>query len=163
MQWLIWAPLSALFAGITAIFAKMGVTDVNSNLATAIRTSVILLFSWLIAALTTKGAEFGSIGKQSWIFLILSGISTGLSWLCYFRALQVGEVSKVAPIDKLSVVVAMALAMVFLREKISAREGFRGRFDSLRGTFASLEVAKRCPPIGEVCRVGSSASKNECG
>jgi transporter family protein len=123
MQWLIWALLSALFAGITAIFAKMGVTDVNSNLATAIRTSVILLFSWLIAALTTKSGEFSSIGKQTWIFLVLSGISTGLSWLCYFRALQVGEVSKVAPIDKLSVVVAMGLAILFFRERINAREG----------------------------------------
>jgi len=123
MQWLIWALLSALFAGITAIFAKMGVTNVNSNLATAIRTSVILLFSWLIAALTTKSGEFSSIGKQTWIFLVLSGISTGLSWLCYFRALQVGEVSKVAPIDKLSVVVAMGLAILFFRERINAREG----------------------------------------
>jgi len=124
MEWLIWALLSALFAGVTAVFAKIGVTGINSNLATAIRTSVILFFSWLIAALTTKAAEFGSIGKQTWIFLILSGISTGLSWLCYFRALQVGEVSKVAPVDKLSVVVAMALAILFLREKINAREGF---------------------------------------
>src|SRR5215472_14093091 len=123
MQWLIWALLSALFAGITAIFAKMGVTDVNSNLATAIRTSVILLFSWLIAALTTKSGEFSSIGKQTWIFLVLSGISTGLSWLCYFRALQVGEVSKVAPIDKLSVVVAIGLGMLILREKLDLREG----------------------------------------
>jgi transporter family protein len=124
MQWLIWALLSALFAGLTAIFAKIGVTGINSNLATAIRTSVILLFSWLIAVLTTKSGEFGSIGKQSWIFLVLSGISTGLSWLCYFRALQIGEVSKVAPIDKLSVVVAMALAVVFFHERLSPREGF---------------------------------------
>ena len=123
MQWLIWAPLSALFAGITAIFAKIDVTDVNSNLATAIRTSVVLLFSWLIAALTTKRGEFGSIGKQTWIYLVLSGISTGLSWLCYFRALQVGTVSKVAPIDKLSVVVAMALAILFFGERIDARQG----------------------------------------
>src|SRR6202011_1477481 len=124
MQWLIWALLSALFAGLTAIFAKIGVTGINSNLATAIRTSVILLFSWLIAVLTTKSGEFGSIGKQTWIFLVLSGISTGLSWLCYFRALQISEVSKVAPIDKLSVVIAIALAILFLREKLNAREGF---------------------------------------
>ena len=124
MEWLIWALLSALFAGVTAVLAKIGVTGINSNLATAIRTSVILFFSWLIAALTTKGPEFGSIGRQSWLFLILSGISTGFSWLCYFRALQVGEVSKVAPIDKLSVVVAMILAILFLREKINVREGF---------------------------------------
>jgi bacterial/archaeal transporter family protein len=124
MEWLFWALLSALFAGLTAFLAKIGVADINSNLATAIRTSVILLFSWLIAALTTKSSEFGSIGKQTWIFLVLSGVSTGLSWLCYFRALQVGEVSKVAPIDKLSVVVAIALAILFLREKLNAREGF---------------------------------------
>jgi transporter family protein len=124
MQWLTWALLSALFAGLTAIFAKIGVTGINSNLATAIRTSVILLFSWLIAILTTKSGEFGSIGKQSWVFLVLSGISTGLSWLCYFRALQIGEVSKVAPIDKLSVVIAMALAVLFFHERLSPREGF---------------------------------------
>jgi len=124
MEWLFWALLSALFAGLTAFLAKVGVADINSNLATAIRTSVILLFSWFIAALTTKSSEFGSIGKQTWIFLVLSGVSTGLSWLCYFRALQVGEVSKVAPIDKLSVVVAIALAILFLREKLNAHEGF---------------------------------------
>jgi transporter family protein len=123
MQWLIWALLSAAFAGITAIFAKIGVADVNSNLATAISTSVILLFTWFIAALTTKSGDFGSIGKQTWVYLVLSGISTGLSWLYYFRALQVGSVSKVAPIDKLSVVVAMALAILFFREKINPREG----------------------------------------
>src|ERR1700751_6231939 len=122
MQWLIWALLSALFAGITAIFAKIGVTDVNSNLATAIRTTVILLFSWLIAALTTKSGDFGSIGKQTWVYLVLSGISTGLSWLCYFRALQVGSVSKVAPIDKLSVVVAIVISVLFLGERLSVRE-----------------------------------------
>ena len=120
MEWLIWALLSALFAGFTAIFAKVGVADINSNLATAIRTSVILLFSWFIAALTTKSGEFGSIGKQTWIFLVLSGISTGLSWLCYFRALQIGEVSKVAPIDKLSVVLVALFAVVFLGERLTA-------------------------------------------
>jgi transporter family protein len=124
MEWLFWALLSAFFAGLTAFLAKIGVADINSNLATAIRTSVILLFSWFIAAFTTKSSEFGSIGKQTWIFLVLSGVSTGLSWLCYFRALQVGEVSKVAPIDKLSVVVAIALAMLFLQEKLNVREGF---------------------------------------
>jgi transporter family protein len=124
MEWLIWALLSALFAGLTAIFAKIGVTDINSNLATAIRTSVILLFTWFIAAMTTKIGEFVSIGKQTWIFLLLSGISTGLSWLCYFRALQIGQVSKVAPIDKLSVVIAIALGILFFRERLSPREGF---------------------------------------
>jgi transporter family protein len=123
MEWLFWAVLSALFAGATAILAKIGVAEINSNLATAIRTTVILLFSWIVALVTTRGSEFWSIGRKTWIFLILSGIATGLSWLCYFRALQVGEVSKVAPIDKLSVVVAMALAIALLGEKLSLRGG----------------------------------------
>src|ERR1700751_5735051 len=122
MEWLFWALLSAFFAGLTAFLAKIGVADINSNLATAIRTGVILLFSWFIAAFTTKSSEFGSIGKQTWIFLVLSGVSTGLSWLCYFRALQVGEVSKVAPIDKLSVVVAIVISVLFLGERLSVRE-----------------------------------------
>jgi transporter family protein len=123
MEWLFWAVLSALFAGATAVLAKIGVTEVNSNLATAIRTGVILLFSWLIALATTNRGDLWSIGKKTWVFLILSGLCTGLSWLCYFRALQVGEVSKVAPIDKLSVVIAMALAIAFLGEKLSLRGG----------------------------------------
>jgi bacterial/archaeal transporter family protein len=123
MEWLLWAVLSALFAGATAILAKVGVAEINSNLATAIRTTVILLFSWIIALVTTRGVEFWSIGKRTWIFLILSGLATGLSWLCYFRALQLGAISKVAPIDKLSVVVAMALAITFLGERLNLREG----------------------------------------
>lgn len=123
MEWLFWAVLSALFAGATAILAKIGVAEINSNLATAIRTTVILLFSWIIALVTTRGGEYWSIGRKTWIFLVLSGLATGLSWLCYFRALQVGEVSKVAPIDKLSVVVAMGLAISFLGEKVSLRGG----------------------------------------
>jgi transporter family protein len=123
MEWFFWAALSALFAGGTAVLAKIGVAGVNSNLATAIRTGVILLFSWLIALATTRNGELWSIGKKTWIFLILSGLGTGLSWLCYFRALQLGEVSKVAPIDKLSVVVALALAITFLGEKLNLREG----------------------------------------
>jgi bacterial/archaeal transporter family protein len=123
MEWLFWAVLSALFAGATAVLAKIGVAGVNSNLATAIRTSVILLFSWLIALLTTRNGELSSIEKKTWIFLILSGLATGLSWLCYFRALQVGDVSKVAPIDKLSVVIAMGLAVTFLGEKLNIRDG----------------------------------------
>jgi transporter family protein len=123
MEWFFWALLSALFAGATAVLAKIGVAGVNSNLATAIRTGVILLFSWLIALATTRNGDLWSIGKKTWIFLILSGLGTGLSWLCYFRALQLGEVSKVAPIDKLSVVVAMALAITFLGEKLNLRDG----------------------------------------
>jgi bacterial/archaeal transporter family protein len=123
MEWLFWAVLSAFFAGATAILAKIGVGDIDSNLATAIRTTVILVFSWIIAFATTRGMELWSIGRKTWLFLILSGIATGLSWLCYFRALQLGEVSKVAPIDKLSVVVAMVLSFAFLGEKLNLREG----------------------------------------
>jgi bacterial/archaeal transporter family protein len=123
MEWLFWAVLSALFAGATAVLAKIGVAEINSNLATAIRTTVILLFSWSIVLATSKITEFWSIGRKAWIFLILSGIATGLSWLCYFRALQLGEVSKVAPIDKLSVVVAIVLAVSLLGEKLNWREG----------------------------------------
>ena len=123
MNWLFWAILSALFAGATAILAKIGVAEINSNLATAIRTTVILVFSWTIALLTTRSSEFLSIERRAWIFLVLSGIATGLSWLCYFRALQLGDVSKVAPIDKLSVVVAMVLAIALLGEKLSVRGG----------------------------------------
>jgi bacterial/archaeal transporter family protein len=123
MEWLFWAILSAFFAGATAILAKVGVAEINSNLATAIRTTVILVFTWAIAFLTTKGSELLSIERRAWVFLVLSGIATGLSWICYFRALKLGEVSKVAPIDKLSVVVAMALAISFLGEKVSLRGG----------------------------------------
>ena len=124
MEWLFWAALSALFAGATAVLAKIGVAEINSNLATAIRTTVILLFTWIIAAATSRGAgEFFSIGRKTWLFLILSGVGTGLSWLCYFRALQLGEVSKVAPIDKLSVVIAISLSIAFLGEKLNWRDG----------------------------------------
>src|SRR5271169_7172676 len=122
MNWFIWAVLSAFFAGLTAILAKVGVENINSNLATAIRTVVILIFAWSVA-LFTKTQSLSTIGRRTWIFLILSGIATGLSWLCYFRALQVGPVSKVAPIDKLSVVVAMVLAITFLGEKLNLRGG----------------------------------------
>jgi transporter family protein len=118
MTWFIWALLSAFFAGLTAILAKVGVENVNSNLATAIRTVVILVFAWSVALLT-KTQSLSSIGKRTWIFLVLSGIATGLSWLCYFRALQLGEASQVAPVDKLSVVIAIALAAIFLHEHLT--------------------------------------------
>src|SRR6202045_5242173 len=118
MNWFIWAWLSAFFAGITAVLAKVGVAHVNSNLATAIRTVVILIFAWCVALLTNTGS-ISAIGTRAWIFLILSGIATGLSWLCYFRALQLGEASRVAPVDKLSVVIAIALAAIFLHEKLT--------------------------------------------
>jgi transporter family protein len=118
MNWFTWALLSAFFAGLTAVLAKVGVANVNSNLATAIRTVVILIFAWGVALLT-KNQSFSAIGRRTWIFLILSGIATCLSWLCYFRALQLGEASRVAPVDKLSVLVAIALAAVFLHERVT--------------------------------------------
>jgi transporter family protein len=118
MGWLIWALLSAVFAGLTAILAKVGVKDVDSNLATAIRTGVILIFACSIAALSNR-QPLQSITQRTWIFLVLSGLATGASWLCYFKALQLGDVSKVAPVDKLSVVVAMALAALFLGESLT--------------------------------------------
>jgi transporter family protein len=118
MSWFIWALLSAFFAGLTAILAKVGVENVNSNLATAIRTVVILIFAWAVVFFTDS-QPISTIGKRSWSFLILSGIATGLSWLCYFRALQLGEASQVAPVDKPSVVVAIVLAAVFLHERVT--------------------------------------------
>ena len=117
MSWLYWALLSALFAGLTAVLAKVGVREVDSNLATAIRTVVILLFAWSIA-LATRSQPLHAIPARTWLFLVLSGLATGLSWLCYFRALQLGEASKVAPVDKLSVVAAIAFAALFLREQL---------------------------------------------
>jgi bacterial/archaeal transporter family protein len=118
MNWLIWALLSAFFAGLTAILAKIGVQGIDSNLATAIRTVVIVVFAWTVALFSNQ-QPLRDIGGRTWLFLGLSGLATGLSWLCYFRALQLGEASRVAPIDKLSVVVAIALAAVFLHERLT--------------------------------------------
>ena len=118
MSWFFWALLSAFFAGVTAVLAKVGVAHVNSNLATAIRTVVILVFAWSIAFFTNT-EPLSSIAARTWVFLALSGVATGLSWLCYFRALQLGEASRVAPVDKLSVVIAIALAAIFLHEKLT--------------------------------------------
>ena len=118
MNWFLWALLSAFFAGLTAVLAKVGVEHIDSNLATAIRTVVILIFAWAVA-LATKSQPLSTIGNRTWIFLILSGIATSLSWLCYFRALQLGEASQVAPVDKLSVVIAIVLAAIFLHERMT--------------------------------------------
>lgn len=119
MNWIHWSLLSAFFAGLTAILAKVGVTGVDSNLATAIRTTVILLFAWAIAFATTKPGVILEFSGRTWIFLTLSGIATGLSWLCYFKALQLGDASRVAPVDKLSVVFVILLAALFLKEKMT--------------------------------------------
>ncbi len=119
MTWYIAALLSAVFAALTSILAKIGIKDINSNLATAIRTSVILVFSWGIVFAQGLAPSVGKIGKVSWIFLVLSGIATGLSWLFYFYALKVGQANKVVPIDKLSLIFTIILAALLLREKIS--------------------------------------------
>ena len=126
LNWAIWALLSAFFAGITAILAKIGVQEVNSNLATAIRTCVILVFTWAIALATVPSQSFCALSKRTWIFLVLSGLATGLSWLCYFRALQLGEASRVAPVDKLSVVFAILLAGIVLKERLTWQHAVGG-------------------------------------
>ena len=123
MNWFCWALLSAVFAALTAILAKVGVTGMNPNLATAIRTSVILVFTWILAGATSTRADFASTSARGWFFLVASGLATGLSWLCYFRALKLGDVSQVAPVDKLSVALAILLAVAFLGERISPIHG----------------------------------------
>lgn len=120
-MWKYYALLSAFFAALTAIFAKIGVKDINSDLATAIRTSVILLITWGIAIAGSHMAEVRSIPRHTWLFLILSGAATGLSWLFYFKALQSGDASRVAPIDKLSVPITICLAFLFLKEPVSPK------------------------------------------
>jgi bacterial/archaeal transporter family protein len=119
MNWLFWALLSAVFAAATALLAKVGVEGIDSNLATAIRTSVILIFTWAIAIGLEKHNGLAAISRRSWLFLVLSGICTGLSWLCYFRALQLGPASSVAPVDKLSVVLVILGAWLFLGEHLT--------------------------------------------
>ncbi|WP_303327311.1 EamA family transporter [Butyricimonas paravirosa] len=120
-MWKYYALLSALFAALTAIFAKIGVKDINSDLATAIRTSVILVITWGIVLFGTHMGEIKDISRHAWVFLALSGIATGLSWLFYFKALQSGEVSRVAPIDKLSVVITIFLSFILLKEPVSLK------------------------------------------
>ena len=126
MNWIAWALLAAFFAGLTAVLAKIGVTGVNSNLATAVRTSVVLIFTLGIAFATTKPAAMLEYTRKTWIFLALSGVATGLSWLCYFRALQLGDASRVAPVDKLSVIIAIVLAAVILKERLTWQHAVGG-------------------------------------
>ena len=120
-MWFIFAILSAIFAALTSILAKIGIEGVNSNLATAVRTIVVVLMAWLMVFVTGSQNGFMDISKKSWIFLILSGLATGASWLCYYKALQIGEASKVVPIDKLSIVITVALAFLFLGEQITLK------------------------------------------
>lgn len=120
-MWAVFAVLSALFAALTTILAKAGISNVNSNLATAIRTAVVLVMAWGMVFLTGAQNGLHQIDRKSWLFLILSGLATGASWLCYYRAIQMGEVSRVAPIDKLSVVITVVLAFVIFREAVSVK------------------------------------------
>lgn len=120
-MWLLFALGSAVFAALTSILAKIGIDGVNSNLATAIRTFVVLLMAWLVVFVTNSQSGISGIGKKSWIFLILSGLATGASWLCYYKALQIGEATKVVPVDKMSTVLTLILAFIFLHESFSAK------------------------------------------
>lgn len=120
-MWFVFALLSAVFAALTSILAKVGIEGVNSNLATAIRTVVVLVMAWGMVFVTNTQGGLTDISKKSWLFLILSGLATGASWLCYYRALQIGEASKVVPIDKLSVVITLVLAFVFLHERFTPK------------------------------------------
>lgn len=120
-MWFVFALGSAVFAALTSILAKIGMDGLNSNLATAIRTMIVVAMAWAMVFLTNSQSGIFAISKKSWIFLILSGLATGASWLCYYKALQLGEVSKVVPVDKLSVVITLVLAFIFLHEKFTAK------------------------------------------
>lgn len=136
-MWVIYALLSALFAALTSILAKIGIENINSNLATAIRTVVVLIMAWGIVLINGSISQISNITQKSWIFLILSGIATGLSWLFYYKALQIGEASKVVPIDKFSVVITMILAFAILKEAASVKTIVGGIFITI-GTFIMI-------------------------
>jgi len=136
-MWIVFALLSAFFAALTSILAKIGIQNVNSNLATAIRTIVVLIMAWGIVFATGKHSEVLNIGQKNIIFLALSGIATGLSWLCYFRALQIGEASKVMPVDKFSLVIGMIMAFTILKETITAKTIIGGVLITI-GTFVLI-------------------------
>ena len=135
--WFVFALMSAVFAALTSIFAKIGIEGINSNLATAIRTVVVLFMAWGMVFFTGTQNQIGNIGQRSWIFLILSGMATGFSWLFYYKALQIGEASKVVPIDKFSVVIAMVMAFVILKETVTLKTVLGGVFITI-GTFIMI-------------------------
>ncbi len=139
MSWLFWSLLSAVFAAATAILAKIGVAGIDSNFATAVRTSVVLVFTWLIAYGTSKPGSFQVHSNKTWLFLGLSGLATGLSWLCYFRALQLGPASRVAPIDKLSVALVIMFGILFLGERLTLGKGIGGLLIVAGAIFIALD------------------------
>ena len=140
-MWIVFAFGSALFAGITAILAKCGIRKTDSNVATAIRTIVVLAFSWLMVFIKGSQSQIGAIGGQTWLFLVLSGLATGASWLCYFRALQIGDINRVVPIDKASVILTILLAFIFFKEEISLPKA-AGIVLIGTGTFLMIEKKK---------------------
>ncbi|WP_411170666.1 EamA family transporter [Clostridium sp. MB05] len=136
-MWIVFALLSAFFAALTSILAKIGIENINSNLATAIRTVVVLIMAWGIVFINGSYNQISNINQKSWIFLILSGIATGLSWLFYYKALQIGQASKVVPIDKFSVVISMILAFIILKETLTVKTLLGGIFITI-GTFIMI-------------------------
>ena len=136
-MWIILALLSALFAGITAILAKCGMKDVDSTLATALRTIVVFIFSWILASISTPLSAIGTLSGRTWLFLVLSGLATGASWLCYFKALQMGRTSVVVPIDKLSILISIAFSRIVFKERLS-RPGAAGLLLIVIGTMLLL-------------------------
>lgn len=136
-MWFLFAFLSAVFAALTSILAKIGIEGISSNLATAIRTAVVLVMAWAIVFMTGSQNDIAAISKKSWTFLVLSGIATGLSWLCYYKALQIGEASKVVPVDKFSVVITMVLAFFILHEAPNVKTILGGAFITI-GTFIMI-------------------------
>lgn len=137
VMWWWYALLSALFAALTALFAKMGIRQMDSDLATAIRTVVILIVAWAIVLVKGSGNNITQLSKQNWLFLVLSGLATGLSWICYFKALQLGKVSQVAPVDKLSVALAIILSFLFLGEPLTPKN-IAGALLIIGGTFVLI-------------------------
>lgn len=147
-MWVLYAFGSAFFAGITAVLAKIGIQNVNSHLATALRTIVVVLFAWLMVGIAGSGGTIFTLKSQTWVFLILSGVATGASWICYFRALQLGDVNKVAPIDKSSTVLTMVLACLFLNEAFSANM-LIGMVLILAGTMLMIQKKEGDAPAGK--------------
>ena len=136
-MWAVYALCSAFFAALTSILAKVGIDGVNSNLATAVRTAVVLVMAWLVVFATGTAEGVWSIGRRSWLFLVLSGLATGASWLFYFKALQIGEASKVIPVDKFSVVLGILMAFIFLHEAVTAKTLIGGALIAI-GTFVLI-------------------------
>ena len=134
-MWAIYALCSAFFAALTSILAKIGIEGVNSNLATAVRTVVVVIMAWLVVFMTGSGGQIGDISRKSWLFLVLSGLATGASWLFYFRALQIGEASKVIPADKFSVVLGIVMAFIFLHEAVTTKALVGGALITLGPLF----------------------------